>query len=236
MLIILLLGLLLSGCRLGLRNGRPGGLTTSTSPAPTSIDVPTIAPSLTPSPVPTITPTPLPDLTTIGLPSEAAGTAAYDFAANICNAKWYTDAGTVPCNGTNDTTTSGYVAPLDALAQGLPAGFSGLVMYPPRGGGDDTISGTYPPFDVKKGDRFRAILTCRAHNFCDVEFGLDYYDANGHTGLKRWSYLFADPPLVVDYPLDGLAGLTVQFNLSVQRRGEGLQAYAVWLQPHIYRP
>ncbi|HTP03508.1 MAG TPA: hypothetical protein VMJ64_19190 [Anaerolineales bacterium] len=238
MLFVLLLGLVLSGCRLRAGAGSSGGsgATTLPTPIPTTIDLPTVRPTSTPKPVPTITPTPLPDLTVIGLPPESAGMAAYDFSATICDAKWSTKTGSVPCNGTDVTTTSGYVAPLDALSQGLSAGIGGLVMYPPHGGADDTISGRYPDFTVKKGDRFRTVLTCRARNFCDVEFGLEYYDPNGHTGLRRWSYLFADPPIVVDYPLDGIAGLTVQFNLVVQRHGEGLQAYAAWLQPHIHRP
>jgi len=171
----------------------------------------------------------------IGLPDEVAGTNAYDFAANICRAEWSTGNGPVPCNGQDPSTTSGYIGLMSGLEQGIPPDIGVLLMYPPQGG-SDTLSGTYPAFTVQKGDRFRAVLACRAHNFCDVEFGLDYYDANGRSGLKHWSYLFTDLAIVVDYPLDGIAGLTVRFSLSVRRYGEGQQAYAVWLASHIYRP
>jgi hypothetical protein len=241
LLLVLFLGLLLTGCQMRFGGNRLGGAGRGTAlPAttPTSLaaDLPTAGPTHTPRPAPTLTPTPLPDLAVIGLPSETAGTTAYDFTAGICTAEWYTSAGSVPCNSTEETSTSGYVALLDGLSQGLPAEISGLLTYPPYGGASDTISGKYPAFTVQKGDRFRAVLTCRAHNFCDVEFGLDYFDANGRSSLKRWSYLFTNPPIVVDYPLDGIAGLTVRFNLSVRRHGEGLQDYAAWLEPHIYRP
>jgi hypothetical protein len=238
LLLVLLLGLLLAGCRTRFGDGPSGALQTASPPTPTSLaaDLPTQGPTPTPRPAATLTSAPAPDLTRVGLPAEAPGTTAYDFTASICTAEWFTKTGSVPCKGTDETSTSGYVALLDSLSQGLPAEITGLLMYPPHGGADDTLSGKYPSFIVQKGDRFRTVLTCRVHNFCDVEFGLDYLDASGRSSLKRWSYLFTNPPIVIDYPLDGIAGLTVQFSLSVRRHGEGLQDYAVWLEPHIYRP
>ena len=117
----------------------------------------------------------------------------------------------------------------------MPSNIPLLLIYPPQLSGD-TLFGKYPAFTVQKGDRFRAVLSCRAHNFCDVDFGLEYFDASGRAGLAHWAHLFTDPPKVVDYSLDGLAGKTVQFGLLVSRHGEGQQAYAVWIYPHIYRP
>ena len=236
LLFALLFGLFLAGCQMRFGGPRTGGVPTGSFLTPTSTaDLPTEAPSPTLAPPPTITPTARPDLSVIGLPTEAVGTTAYDFASDLCSAEWYNNNASVPCNGQDSASTSGYVAQLDGSTQGLPPSIGLLLMYPPQGS-SDTLSGKYPPFAVQKGDRFRAVLACRGKYFCDVEFGLDYYDANGHTGLKHWSYLFANPPLVVDYPLDGIAGLTVQFTLSVRRHGVGQQAYSVWIAPHIYRP
>jgi hypothetical protein len=87
-----------------------------------------------------------------------------------------------------------------------------------------------------EGDRFRAVLACKEHTFCDVEFVLNFSNEEGSAGLKNWRYLFAEEPLVVDYPLDALAGETVQFHLNVRARGNPVEAYAVWIAPHIYRP
>lgn len=238
LLLIPLVGLLLAGCALRAGNrllggGRPTG--SFQNPTSTVEVFPTEGPTATPAPTSTATPTPTPDFGVIGLPTEPAVKPAYDFAGNVCSADWSTSTHAVPCDGQDPSTTSGYVGLTGGLDQGLPPDLNVLVMYPPQGG-DDTISGTFPDFKVQKGDRFRAVLACRAHNFCDVEFGLSYYGAGGKSGLKQWSYLFTDPAIIVDYSLDGIAGMTVRFSLSVQRRGEGLQAYAVWIAPHIYRP
>jgi hypothetical protein len=124
---------------------------------------------------------------------------------------------------------------LSGKIQGLPDTMNILLTFPPLDH-YGTLFGKYPPFTVKAGDRFRAVLACRAHTFCDVEFGLEYYGGQEKTGLKHWSYLFADPPIVVDYPLDGIAGKTVQFGLSISANGSPSTAYAVWIAPHIYRP
>lgn len=40
-----------------------------------------------------------------------------------------------------------------------------------------TLFGKYPRFTVNIGDCLRAMLICQIHNFCDVEFGLEYYNA-----------------------------------------------------------
>jgi hypothetical protein len=141
----------------------------------------------------------------------------------------------VLCSGTDPASTAGYVMLMDGDVQGLPSNIPLLLMYPPQVDGD-TLFGKYPAFAVQKGDRFRAVLACRAHTFCDVEFGLDYYNAKGRTGLADWAYLFTDPPKVIDYSLDSIAGQSVQFRLVVRRHGIGLQAYALWIIPHIYRP
>jgi hypothetical protein len=69
-----------------------------------------------------------------------------------------------------------------------------------------------------------------------VEFILYAFDDQGRTRLMHWRYIFADPPIVVDYSLDSVAGKTVQFDLAVQVKGNQADANAVWIAPHIYRP
>lgn len=231
-------GLILTGC--GLRSvNRALGENRPTAPfaSPTSFVavIPTEPSTATPAPTATVTPTTIPDLGLIGLPAEAAGTTAFDFAADICGADWVNGNQQLACNGNGSGASTGYVAVLTGDVQGLPSNLNLLLMYPPLTG-SDTITGQYPDFAVQKGDRFRAVLMCRAHTFCDVEFGLEYFDVNGRHGLAHWAYLFTDQPIVVDFSLDRISGRTVEFRLQVHRHGYGLQAYAVWIMPHIYRP
>jgi hypothetical protein len=227
----LLIGLVLSGC--GLRSTpEPSTPTatitaTSTPPPPTETPLPTLTA--------TVTPTPTPDFSLVGLPSEPASAVAFDFVDQMCQAQWFTESGDLSCPGNETQANTGFVTKLGGEIQGLPANIELLLTFPPKSG-DKTISSKYPPFTVKKGDRFRTVLACRAHTFCDVEFILYTFDEQGQTRLMRWRYIFADPPIVVDYPLDNIAGKTVQFDLAVQVKGNQADANAVWIAPHIYRP
>jgi hypothetical protein len=232
------LALLLSSCRMQIGTGLSNGSGSPTSlfvPTSTQIVFDTPLPTSTPAPVGTSTSTPQPDLSVVGLPTEAAGSTALDFVASMCDAQWFTQLGNLPCPGKSTQTDTGYVMRLGGTEQGLPSNFNVLLAFPPQKT-VDTISSKYPAFTVQKGDRFRAVLACRAHSFCDVDFVLSYYDTQSVNGVKHWQYLFTQDPIVVDYSLDGLAGKTVQFDLAVRVLGNGLDANAVWIAPHIYRP
>ena len=228
---LLLIGLVLSGC--GLRSTQePSTPTatmtaTSTPPPPTGTPLPTMTA--------TVTPTPTPDFSVVGLPSEPTSAPAFDFVDQMCQAQWFTETGDLPCPGNEAQADTGFVTELGGEIQGLPANIKLLLTFPPKFD-DKTISSKYPPFTVENGDRFRAVLACRAHTSCDVEFILYAFDDQGQTRLMHWRYIFADPPIVVDYSLDSIAGKTVQFDLAVQVKGNQADANAVWIAPHIYRP
>jgi hypothetical protein len=233
-LFLLLLGLLLAGCsptadQTTKAMGLPTALmtTTATQQAP--------APTTVPTQVATSTQPPTPDFGLIGLPTEEAGTLVFDFVEQMCDAEWFTRGQELPCPGNDTQSTAGYVMKLDWETQGLPSDVNILMAYTPQEK-YETISSKYPSFTVQKGDRFRAVLDCREHSFCDVEFVLDFSTEDGSAGLKNWHHLFTDESIVIDYPLDALAGKTVQFNLGVRARGNPVEAYAVWIAPHIYRP
>ncbi len=232
----LLLELILSGCVVRdreLSKGTPSAVSQPVdSPTETATQIP---PTASPTPTLAPSPSPTPDFSQVGLPSESSGQVALDLVSQVCQAGWFSGDQSLPCPGTDQQQGRGFVMSLDGSSQGLPSNLGLLLNFPPV-----TYFGTlyskYPPFTVMEGDRFRAVLACRAHSFCDVQFGLEYYDAGGKTGLRHWSYLFAEPPIPVDYPLDKLAGKSVQLSLTVTARGNPSDAYAVWIAPHIYRP
>ncbi len=225
--------LILSGCRM--RIGGNAFTPTPAAPTETPVMFDTPVPTQTASLPGTSTATPSPDLSLVGLPAESAGTNALDFVATMCQAQWFTEIGNLPCPGGPSQADAGYVMQLSDEDQGLPANFNLMMTFPPQKN-VQTISSKYPDFTVKKGDRFRAVLTCRAHAFCDVDFILSYFGVQGRNGLMHWQYIFTDEPIVVDYSLDGLAGGTVQFDLAVRVLGNTRDAFAIWIAPHIYRP
>jgi hypothetical protein len=231
LILFLLLGSLIGGC------GFPTSVTSAPVPpnvvlTDTSTPVP---PTPSPTPTATATMTPPPDLSEIGLPSEPAGILAFDFVDQMCAAEWYVQDQLLPCPGDPEQTASGYVMRLEGGVKGVPSGFPMMLTYPPLGHYSKMFS-KYPPFTVQKGDRFRAVIACRAHMFCDVEFYLNFFSDNGERYLQRWHYLFTDAPIVIDYSLDSLAGRTVQFDLAVVAITSQPEMEAVWIAPHIYRP
>jgi hypothetical protein len=227
-----LITLFLSGCVPAINKSSNETATPIASVTETATRLP---PTRTPVPSATAILSPTPDFSLVGLPVEQVSNLAFDFVAQMCNAEWSTRGQQLPCPGDESQKNSGYVMRLAGEAQGLSSNLSVLLVYPPQIN-FETISSKYPSFTVKKGDRFRAVLTCRAHTSCDVEYVLDYSDDHGHSGLKQWRYIFTDSPLVVDYPLDAIAGKTVQFDLAVRGVGNPTDASTVWIAPHIYRP
>ena len=236
---ILLVALVLTGCRMQLGNRLLNGGAGPSSRLPTEVlptDVPTAAPTSTPIPTATATLTPTPDPAAAGLPAETSGSNVLDFVGSMCKAEWFTESSSLPCPGNEANSNGGFVLQLPGAQQNLPPSYPVLLMYPPQVA-NDTVFSKYPGFAVQKGDRFRAVVACRLHSFCDVDFGLGYFLGNGgQSGIAHWLYRFTDNPLVIDYPLDGLAGLTVGFRLSLRAAGPSLDAYGVWILPHIYRP
>jgi hypothetical protein len=193
-------------------------------------------PTRTPAPTATVTLTPTPDFSLVGLPVEKEGERIFDFVDQMCNAEWFTRGEKLACPGNETQKDLGFVMGLDGEDQGLPSNMNIMLTYPPQLN-FGTISSKYPSLTVQEGDRFRAVITCREHSFCDVQFDLGYFnEEGGHTGLKSWRYIFADSPIVIDYPLDSIAGETVQFGLSVLAKGNRSDAYVVWIAPHIFRP
>jgi hypothetical protein len=223
-----LLGILLGGCKM---LNRPVPSATLVTSAGYSFETATEPPTQTPVPTSTITPSPTPDLGLVGLPTEAPGTTALDLVATMCSAQWFTPkTPKLPCPGNGAKSEAGFV---ESISENT---LDALLTYPPQGNSDETIFSKYPPFSVQKGDRFRTVLSCKTHTFCDVVFSLEYYNEHGKTGMTNWPYIFSDSPVVIDYPLDGIAGKTVQFGLAVRGVGVRTEAYAVWIYPHIYRP
>jgi hypothetical protein len=230
----LLLGLFLVGCSpTANQTTKALGLPT-TSAAATPTQQPT-NPTAVPTQTAIATLPPMPDFSLIGLPNEQEGELVFDFVEQLCYAKWHTRGQDLPCPGSDIQSSAGYVMQLDGVTQGMPSNMNILMAYTPQEK-YETIYGEYPAMTVQEGDRFRAVLQCRDHSFCDVEFVLNFSDERGSAGLKNWRYLFTDDPIVVDYPLDALAGQTVQFTLAVRARGNPVEAYGVWVAPHIYRP
>ncbi len=205
---------------------------------------PMAAPSVTTTPVieslPTFTPIPTftasPDPTTT--PYAILGTVALDFTALLCNAEWMNGAiKLTSCPNPSADLSGGYATALDPVSEGLPIDTPVLKMIPNA----NALFLRYPPFKVGASDRFRATLRCPPSMPCDVQFALEYYDADGkYNGeFMAWDFKSGDSPINVDADLDSLSGQTVDFVLTLRlfhTIENSQQDNGLWIAPHIYRP
>ncbi len=161
---------------------------------------------------------------------------AYDFVNNYCNADWKNNNGALPCPGA-DGDANGYVIKLDApvMENGSTEDEPGLLTAP-KDSNNGIITGQYPAFAVKAGDRFRALVNCQ-HNSkkCDVIFRLDYRNNGQVKTLASWHEIYEGKFYPVDLDLGSLAGETVKFILVVSANGAQNNDNAIWLNPHIIR-
>jgi len=224
-----------------------------TACAPPAMETPAPTPS-PPLPSPTATdwplaatvprtPTPDPNLLNLDIPDPA--TVALDFVADRCDAQWSSNSVYLDCPGDPADTAGGYVGLYEdrTILGGSTTDLPTLLTIPAHVGGTG-IFGRYPPFNVQYGDEFRAFLTCVAGSECDVTFHLEYFDAQGGYHEMRQSFGFEslnsisglrEPGIPIQFNLDSLAGLTVEFTLAVREEGELDGDQALWVAPHIYR-
>ncbi len=201
-------------------------------PSPAS---PAVPPSPTFTPIPSLTPSPV---APTNPPPTQAGKVTLDFAILMCNARWMNGVQYVPCPATENSRPAGYASLMDPTTQGLPPNTPVLLTVPAQNGAS-SIFGRYPTYQVQPGDRFQATLRCVTDQPCNVEFALEYYDAQGkyHDHFGAWRYVGGTSPIPADLDLSPLAGQQVNFTLAVRPLGSSTQNdLALWIAPRIYQP
>lgn len=195
---------------------------------------------LEPAPVFTAIPTltPLPPTPTFAIPPlDDAANVVYYFAPDACNAKWTNNGQELPCPGISGQTTSGYIGLLTQTELNLPYKADALLTIPSQDGNFYGIFGTFPAREIQLADFFRAELFCMPESKCDVTFSLGYYDADGnfYEPFPAWAYNDTQLPKLINFPLDVLAGQTVQLTLIVRANRNPLDNLAIWAEPRIFR-
>jgi hypothetical protein len=167
---------------------------------------------------------------------EVSSGLAFDFASGACAARWESGAGTLPCPG-KEGDKNGFVIPLaNPQLENRNEDEPGLLTHPEMKD-NGFISGSYPPFTVKKGDVFLADIGCAADSDdCRVTFRLDYQNENDAVKkLGEWNEVSDGYLTSVNIDLSDLAGKTVEFILTVSANGSPTDDNAVWFVPQIQR-
>ncbi len=167
---------------------------------------------------------------------EVEGGQALDFVASACSASWSSGAGDLSCPG-KEGDSGGYVLllsnpPLENRNEDEP----GLLTHP-QAVDNGYITGIYPSFSIKNGDRFIADLGCLAEKEkCNVTFRLEYRNNNGAVKkLGEWNETFDKILTAINIDLSDLAGKRIEFILTVKANGSSSDDSAVWFVPHIDR-
>jgi hypothetical protein len=162
-----------------------------------------------------------------------AGTS-YDFAANVCAAKWYSGSGELPCPGTNgDAKGFVLITSPSKLENGTTDNRSGLITFP-QNINNGYIQGIYPVYKVKAGDKFRATVNCESGaTSCFVVFRLDY-SLDGSSSVQTfWAFVekYEGGVYSADIDLGALTGKDVKFILTVLSSGSPVGDRALWVGP-----
>lgn len=170
-------------------------------------------------------------------PTQQPGTG-YDFVANMCNAKWESGAGVLPCPGT-DNDAKGFVLKIDnpRLETGSTDARPGLLTHP-QTVTNGYIKGTFPAFRVQQGDRFKTIVNCQyGATACFVTFRIDYLVGNETTVQHLWTFgeKYEGQYYEYDKDLSFLAGKDVKFILIVTAGTATTGQRALWVAPRIAR-
>jgi hypothetical protein len=173
----------------------------------------------------------------INVANPTVASIAYDFVANYCSATWASGAGTLPCPGTT-SDANGFVVKLTSpQLENNTTGTDPALLTHPQNVNDGTISGTYPAFDVKSGDRFQSLVGCQyGSTVCFVRFRLDYQVGSDPVKtLDSWDEKIDNQYGTVNVDLSSLAGKSVKFILTILSLGSPTQDDALWSAARITR-
>ena len=165
-------------------------------------------------------------------------TTVMDFAESYCDATWRSGAGNLPCPG-DTNSKDGYVIRVDnpQLENGQTYNGPALLTVP-ENTDNGYIQGYYPPFDVKKGDRFRARINCEyLANGCNALIRLDYQIGDGPIRtIWQFAEIYDGQYYSVDTDLSSLDGKSVKFIITVLANGQAKFDKVVLAGPRIERP
>ena len=160
-----------------------------------------------------------------------------NFASSYCSADWESDTAELPCPGEagDDNGFVIYLANpnLENMHENEPT-----IWVQPDFNTNGFITGVYPEFTVKSGDRFRADVGCLYDMpNCILTFKLAYYnEANVLKPVGEWHEVYDGTITRIDIDLGSLADDTIRFVLTAEASTKTRDNAGFWLHPQIYRP
>lgn len=174
-----------------------------------------------------------------------AGTAAsngFDFLARSPEAQWRSGAGgstdiSLTFGGT-EADANGAAALVSSVRLETGATSGKVLLTIPKHEDNGVITGVFPAYTVRAGDRFKARLgfASNPNGSCgaaQVVFQLGYLSGGTVQSLQEWSKGCDGRLMPVDVNLGSLRGQTVQFIFTVSADGSIQDDRAIWNSPII---
>ncbi len=173
-------------------------------------------------------------------------TYAFDLALDYCEATWeaiYVEDNDikdwpVSCPGSSSSSFGSVTLIADPNMEHMQDDEFSLWVHPYEQR-HATIQGTYPQFEVKAGDTFKAAVGCmKDMENCSLNFELYYIDAAGNLhGLGTWFEDYNESATFISIDLSPYAGQKIQFVLVTKAMSNNTdEAHGFWFVPRVERP
>lgn len=161
----------------------------------------------------------------------------YSFIDHVCEAEWRSQAGLLPCPGSEDDPNGFVIVRNSPRFENGTTDDEPAIYTHPQWTPDGVISGRFPPVYVPDGTRLLLLIGCAWNSpACNVTFQVNYRLADGPLqNLGQWTEIYDGQWRVVEVDLSALAGQSVSFILAVTANGDFTQDRAYWLTPVIVR-
>ena len=169
-------------------------------------------------------------------PSQVDTRLAYNMADNYCSADWFSSTSTLSCPSAVDVVNgSVYLVYDPTIEGGVQKDIPAIVLIPDNTEGG-FVQGIYPAVQVSSGDHLTTTIGCvDGYQDCDVIFEIRARTENGtEILLGSWGQVLDSYNGEIDLPLDSLAGMSVQFILTVFNNGSPTDDRAFWLFPAVW--
>ncbi len=223
-----------------LRNST-GGIFGISGAGPIFVQIQVVVATLTPTITPTRTVTPTITVTPTATTPPSSG-VIYNFAANLCNAQWRSQAGVIDCKnnqvGSNGSSNGFAMILTNTTLENGKVPTDPVILTVPDSTKTGAITATYPTITILSGYRFQANLGCVQNaTQCSVIYQINYIVNNGQpANLGEFRHTYNGSLENVDIDLSPLAGQSVQIVLAVLANGSAENDQAVWVFPRIVKP
>jgi len=157
-----------------------------------------------------------------------------DMAVNACEARWRSGTGLLGCPGRQDDRNGAVMLLTEPNLESRRENELAIWLRPNQGS-NGSISGEFPAYRIRDGDRFMAEIGCLRDNpRCNLTFRLDYRALDGELwNLGAWDEVYDGFTTDIDIDLSALAGQTIQLILGMTNHGNYQDANGFWFAPHI---